>query len=271
MGCDETREDIEEKIVYTRLERDQVRKERQILLNELKVTTGEVIKTEPIPDYVDINYYKEEKRKRIEKEIKKAVKKEEKRKKEEERKKKELEEELKRLEKFGYDEELLYQPLKMRVKNKNSPVDDIYDLDYVLQKKEESINMNNDDEEYEGDENELKENTDKKKKSKSKKKKKVKLNENENEDENDKENESEDKDKDKEKDDKSDKEVNDEEGNEIDNDIMQKVDAKIATKTASIASIVGKKSKNKISNNNSNLEEESRNIPYFTPHLQPND
>ena len=72
-------------------------------------------------------------------------------------------------------------------------------------------------------------------------------------------------------------EYNNDESNEIDNDIMQKVDAKIATKTGSINSVIdddknkGKKIPNKKSKNNSYVEDDSKSIPYYTPHLQPND
>ena len=263
MGCDVTREDLEEKIVYTRLERDEIRRKKQLLIEELRVTTGEEIKLEPIPDYVDKEYYKEQKKKRIQKEIKKAIKKEEKRKKEEEKKQKELEEEMKRIEQFGYDEELLYQPMNMRVKNKNSPVDDIYYMNYVLPKKDENKNNEHEEDEEIDEKNKEK----KKKKSNLKKNKKVKFNKNENDN------------KDNENEDENNNDGNDDnnENNLIDNDIIQKVDAKIVTKTASVNSILkddnnkGKQLKNKISNNNSNLDEDSKSIPYFTPHLQPND
>ena len=67
MGCDDTREDLEEKIVYATLERDQIRKQRKILLDQLRVSTGEEIHHEPIPDYIDIEHIKEQKRKRIQK------------------------------------------------------------------------------------------------------------------------------------------------------------------------------------------------------------
>lgn len=249
MGCDDTREDLEEKIVYATLERDQIRKQRKILLDQLRVSTGEEIYHEPIPDYIDIEHIKEQKRKRIQKQIKKAVKEEEQRKKEEEKKQKEIEEEIKRLEKFGYDEEFLYQPLNLKVKNKQSDIDDIYDLNYVLKKKEEDKKQDIDIEDENNEQiNELKENL-KKKKSILKKSKKVKFND----------------------------EVmeinNEDENNGIDNDIIQKVDVKIATKTGSISSVLGdnknKISKNKISKNNSVIDDDS--APYYTPHLQPND
>ena len=262
MGCDETREDIEEKIVYARLERDQIRKKRKLLLDELRLYTGEEIHPDPIPDYIDIDHIKEKRRKIITKKVEKAVKEEVERKEEEEKKQKELEEEMKRLEREGYDEEFLYQPLNMKVKNKISSLDDIYYLNYVLEKKDKNENK----EEKEEKLDESKDNTGKKK-SNLKKNKKVKFKEEE---------------KGKNNDDNSEKskdnenyinENEDENYNEIDNDIIQKVDAKIATKTGSIASVLEKDkiSKNKISRNNSVSLEDSKSIPYYTPHLQPND
>lgn len=260
MGCDDSREDIEEKIVYARLERDQIRRERNLLINQLRICTGEEYHPEPIPDYIDIDYIKEQKRKKIEKKVKKAVKEEAARQKEEEKRQKELEEEMKRLEKEGYDEEFLYQPLSLKVKNKISELDDIYNLNYVLQKKD--LNENKD--QNEDNEEEIDENNNNKKKSilkKNKKDKKVKFKDNliENDEDNNDDNENEDND-----------------NNEIDNDIIQKVDARIATKTASINSAIGggnnkNNIKKRISKNNSNMDDDSKSIPYFTPHLQPND
>ena len=61
MGCDDTREDIEEKILYARLERDQIRRQRNLLIDQLRVCTGEEYQPEPIPDYIDIEYIKEQK------------------------------------------------------------------------------------------------------------------------------------------------------------------------------------------------------------------
>ena len=240
MGCDETREDIEEKIVYTTLERDQIRKERKLLLDQLRLITGEEIEYEPIPDYIDIEHIKKQKRKRIQKQIKQAVEEEEERQKEAGIKQRKLEEEIKRLEKFGYDEEFLYQPLSLKVNNKKSEIDDIYDLNYVLEKKDKKTEQKNDDEEINED---LKENTNKKKSIL--KNKKVKFNVADNNEDEDEDN-----------------------NDDIDNDIIQKVDAKIASKTGSIASALGE-GKNKKSKKNSNADEDS--IPYYTPHLQPND
>lgn len=247
MGCEETREDIEEKIVYTRLERDQIRKQRKLLLDELRLSTGEEIVPEPIPDYIDIDYYKEKKKKIIEKKVKKIVNEEIEKRKEDEKKQKEIEEEIKRLEREGYDEEFLYQPLNMNFNHKPSSIDDIYYLNYVLEKKNK--NENN---EINDDNNEQINEKDINKKSNLKKNKKVKFNNNITE-------------------------YNNNENNEIDNDIIQKVDAKIATKTGSIISVLdddknkGKKIGNKKSKNNSYEEEDSKSLPYYTPHLQPND
>ena len=255
MGCDDTREDIEEKIVYARLERDQIRKKRKLLLDELRICTGEEIHPEPIPDYIDINYIKEKRRKMIEKKVKKAVKEEVERKKEEEKKQKEFEEEMKRLEREGYDEEFLYQPLNMKIKNKHSPLDDIYYLNYVLEKKDKNENKN-----IEEEEEMLNESKDNGGKNKSilKKNKKVKFKEDL---------------KEEDKDENSEKSNENENEEEIDNDIIEKVDAKIATKTGSIASVLGKekKTKNRISRNSSIGDEDSKSIPYYTPHLQPDD
>ena len=248
MGCDETREDIEEKIVYTRLERDQIRKQRKLLLDELKLCTGEEIEPEPIPDYVDIDYYKEKKKKIIEKKVKKKVNEEIEKRKEEEKKQKEIEEEIKRLEREGYDEEFLYQPLSLNINHKPSTLDDVYYLRYVLEKK----NKNENNEKNDDNNEQINEKDNANKKSNLKKNKKVKFNNNI-------------------------EEYNNDESNEIDNDIMQKVDAKIATKTGSINSVIdddknkGKKIPNKKSKNNSYVEDDSKSIPYYTPHLQPND
>ena len=264
MGCDDTREDIEEKILYARLERDQIRRQRNLLIDQLRVCTGEEYQPEPIPDYIDIEYIKEQKRKKIEKKVKKAVKEEAIRQKEEEKRQKELEEEMKRLEKEGYDEEFLYQPLNLNVRKKME-LDDIYNVNYVLQKKNENEKKEQD--EYNGEElAESKDNQNKKKSNlkKSNKDKKVKFKDDlvENDEDNNDNN-------------SGDNDEN-EDNNEIDNDIIQKVDARIATKTASINSALGggnskKNLKNRISKNNSNIDNDSKSIPYFTPHLQPND
>ena len=63
MGCDETREDLEEKMLYTHLKRDEIRRQRKLLLEEIKLSTGQVIETEKIPDYVDIEYIRKKKKK----------------------------------------------------------------------------------------------------------------------------------------------------------------------------------------------------------------
>ena len=268
MGCDDTREDIEEKILYARLERDQIRRERNLLIDKLRICTGEEYQPEPIPDYIDIEYIKEQKRKKIEKKVKKAVKEEAIRLEEEEKKQKELEEKMKRLEKEGYDEEFLYQPLKLNVKNKKTEFDDIYNFNYVLpnKNKEQEQNEDNEEELDESKDNHNKKKSNLKKSNKDKKVKFKDLTEND-EDNNDNDNNNNNSD---------DNDNDNEDNNEIDNDIIQKVDAKIVTKTASINSAMGgeknkKNSKNKISNKNSNIDEDSKNLPYFTPHLQPND
>ena len=268
MGCDDTREDIEEKILYARLERDQIRRERNLLIDQLRVCTGEEYQPEPIPDYIDIEYIKEQKRKKIEKKVKKAVKEEAIRQKEEEKRQKELEEEMKRLEKEGYDEEFLYQPLDLKVRIKNSELDDIYNLNYILKKKNENENKEQD-EENEEEMDESKDNQNKKKSNlkKTKKDKKVKFKDDLVENDEDKD--------DNNNNNSGDNDEN-EDNNEVDNDIIQKIDARIATKTASINSAFGggnskKILKNRISKNNSNIDNDSKSIPYFTPHLQPND
>ena len=255
MGCDETREDIEESIVYARLERDQIRRERKILTDKLRLLTGEEYKSDPIPDYIDIEYIREKKRKQIEKQVKKAVKEEEERKKKEEIKKKQMEEELKRIEREGYDEEFIYQPLNLKIKNKNLGFDDVYFPSYVLEKKEK--NKQKEDEEEKDESKDTKN----KKKSNLKKNKKVKFNENVNENTND------------DKDDNENNNDDDNENNEIDNDIIQKVDVKIDSKTASVVRGFVKNSNTikKASKNNIDKDDDSKNAPYFTPHLQPND
>ena len=91
-----------------------------------------------------------------------------------------------------------------------------------------------------------------------KKNKKVKFNANVKEDEENKEN----------------KNKDNNNGDDIDEDIFEKVDAKIATKTGSINSVLGRdknKIKNRISKNNSVMEDDSKSINYITPHLQPED
>ena len=70
MGCDETREGIEEKMLYTRLKRDEIRKQKKLLMEQLKLSTGEVYETEPIEDYIDIKHIKDKKRKHLEKMVK---------------------------------------------------------------------------------------------------------------------------------------------------------------------------------------------------------
>ena len=50
MGCEETREDLEEKILYARLEREQIQKQRYLLLEQYRLETGEILQTSYIPD-----------------------------------------------------------------------------------------------------------------------------------------------------------------------------------------------------------------------------
>ena len=86
MGCDDTREDIEEKMLYTRLEREEIRKQKKLLMEELKLSTGHKIKKEKIPDFVDVEYIREKKQKHYEKMIKEEVKSRRRRKKKRKRK-----------------------------------------------------------------------------------------------------------------------------------------------------------------------------------------
>ena len=135
MGCDETREGLEEKMLYTRLKRDEIRKQKKLLLDQLKLSTGEVYETEPIPDYVDVEYIKEKKRKHYEKIVKVELKKVEEEKRKEEKRRKKLEKELEEMEEERYKENLLYIPLNMNLKKNDNDLDDFYYLNYVLDKK----------------------------------------------------------------------------------------------------------------------------------------
>ena len=65
----------------------------KLLLDQLKLSTGEVYETEPIPDYVDVEYIKEKKRKHYEKIVKVELKKVEEEKRKEEKRRKKLEKE----------------------------------------------------------------------------------------------------------------------------------------------------------------------------------
>ena len=137
MGCDETREGLEEKMLYTRLKRDEIRKQKKLLLDQLKLSMGEVYETEPIPDYVDVEYIKEKKRKQYEKIVKVELKKVEEEKRKEEKRRKKLEKELEEeMEEERYKENLLYMPLNMNLKKNDNDLEDIYYLNYVLDKKQ---------------------------------------------------------------------------------------------------------------------------------------
>ena len=241
MGCDETREDIEEKMLYTRLEREEIRKQRKLLLEELKLSTGETYKKEKVPDFVDVDYIREKKKKHYEKmikeELKKVEEKEMREKKKREEMEKELEEERKR-------EELLYMPLDMRVKNKNTDLEDIYYLNYVLEKKSKDKN----------NEKSKDKKHNKKDKKSNKKHIKGKLN--------------------------KDKSYDSQEEEKDINDYMEPVNAKIQTKIGSVRSILGNNkdnNNNKIivnndeNNNDASISEASKIMQYVTPHLQPND
>ena len=139
MGCDDTREDIEEKMLYTRLEREEIRKQKKLLMEELKLSTGHKIKKEKIPDFVDVEYIREKKQKHYEKMIKEEVKRVE----EEERKKEKEREELKKeMEQQQKDEELLYMPLETKIHNPDHDLEDIYYLNYVLDKKQKNQKKN---------------------------------------------------------------------------------------------------------------------------------
>ena len=246
MGCDETREDIEEKMLYTRLEREEIRKQRKLLLEELRLSTGERYKKEKVPDFVDVEYIREKKKKHYEKlikaEMKKVEEKEMKEKKRREEMEKELEEERKK-------EELLYMPLDMQVKNQNTDLEDIYYLNYVLEKRSKEKNK---------DKSKDKKHNNKKDKKSNKKRKKGKRNKDNSDDSQDEENEEKDK-----------------------NDYMEPVNAKIQTKIGSVRSILGNNKdinnnkiiiNNDLNNNDDNASDNASKImPYVTPHLQPND
>ena len=241
MGCDETREGLEEKMLYTRLKRDEIRKQKKLLLDQLKLSTGEVYETEPIPDYVDVEYIKEKKRKHYEKIVKVELKKVEEEKRKEEKRRKKLEKELEEeMEEERYKENLLYMPLNMNLKKNDNDLEDIYYLNYVLDKKQNKH--------------------DKEKRSKSKKKtRKQKTNRYK------KRNKSYEKESDNEED-KKDK-------NEY--DFMQPLNAKIRTKEGSVKSVLDNDKKDKKENYSDDYDDseksEEKRKPYVTPHLLPND
>ena len=244
MGCDDTREDIEEKMLYAHLEREEVRRQRKLLLEQLKLSTGEVYESEKIPDFVDIKYIKEKKRKHYEKLVKQEVKKYEEKKKKEQKKREELEKEL---EEERKKEQLLYMPLDMKIKNQNSDLEDIYYLNYVLDKKQKE---NKKDKEKDKDKKHKKNKKDKKKKKgKHNRRHSVATDEEEEEEE---------------EDDKEDKKY----------DYIEPVNAKIRTKIGSVKSVLGNNEDKKDEdddNDDSDSEKKSKNMPYVTPHLQPND
>ena len=244
MGCDETREGLEEKMLYTHLEREEVRRQKKLLMEELKLSTGEVYKSEKIPDFVDIEYIKEKKRKHYEKLVKQEVKKYEEKKKKEQKKREELEKEL---EEERKKEQLLYMPLDMKIKNQNSDLEDIYYLNYVLDKKQKE---NKKDKEKDKDKKHKKNKKDKKKKKgKHHRRHSVATDEEEEEEE---------------EDDKEDKKY----------DYIEPVNAKIRTKIGSVKSVLGNNEDKKDEdddNDDSDSEKKSKNMPYVTPHLQPND
>ena len=244
MGCDDTREDIEEKMLYAHLEREEVRRQRKLLLEQLKLSTGEVYESEKIPDFVDIKYIKEKKRKHYEKLVKQEVKKYEEKKKKEQKKREELEKEL---EEERKKEQLLYMPLDMKIKNQNSDLEDIYYLNYVLDKKQKE---NKKDKEKDKDKKHKKNKKDKKKK-KGKHHRRHSVATDEEEEE-------------KEEDDKEDKKY----------DYIEPVNAKIRTKIGSVKSVLWNNEDKKDEdddNDDSESEKKSKNMPYVTPHLQPND
>ena len=244
MGCDDTREDIEEKMLYAHLEREEVRRQRKLLLEQLKLSTGEVYESEKIPDFVDIKYIKEKKRKHYEKLVKQEVKKYEEKKKKEQKKREELEKEL---EEERKKEQLLYMPLDMKIKNQNSDLEDIYYLNYVLDKKQKE---NKKDKEKDKDKKHKKNKKDKKKK-KGKHHRRHSVDTDEEKEE-------------EEEDDKKDKKY----------DYIEPVNAKIRTKIGSVKSVLGNNEDKKDEdddNDDSDSEKKSKNMPYVTPHLQPND
>ena len=241
MGCDDTREDIEEKMLYAHLEREEVRRQRKLLLEQLKLSTGEVYESEKIPDFVDIKYIKEKKRKHYEKLVKQEVKKYEEKKKKEQKKREELEKEL---EEERKKEQLLYMPLDMKIKNQNSDLEDIYYLNYVLDKKPKENKKDKDKDKK----HKKKEKDKKKKKEKHHRRHSIVIDEEEEEEE----------------DDKEDKKY----------DYIEPVNAKIRTKIGSVKSVLGNNEDKKDEdddNDDSELEKKSKNMPYVTPHLQPND
>ena len=242
MGCEETREGIEEKMLYTRLEREEVKRQKKLLMEELKLSTGKVYKSEKIPDFVDIKYIKEKKRKHYEKLVKEEVKRVEEKKKKEQKKREELEKEL---EEERKKELLLYMPMDMKVNNQNNDLEDIYYLNYVLDKKHKDHKKDKD-----RNENHKKTKKEKhKEKEKHKRHSTIKSNE-----------------------EKGDEDKEDDDHKE---DYIEHVNAKIRTKVGSARSILDNKENNEKNKNenddDSGAENESKKMQYVTPHLQPND
>lgn len=263
MGVGQSKESLEEKILFTRLERDQIRKERCLLLTEYKQRTGEILTRYSLPDYIDHKYYKELNRENIEKERRRKEKLERKRKEKLEKKEQERLEAEKKLEKEGYNEELLYQPMDLNVKRNYLD----YEIDKTNKNNKTNKSVDNTKQQIEFLQNIL---------DFSQSKKKIKK-----------------KNKDKNKEDKNEKKDSNKEGEIIyDNDIIQKIDAKIISKQESKKNILkGQKTlntndsiiiskevldkANKIKIDDSAIKDNPNNkikiSEYNTPHLQPND
>ena len=55
MGCEDSKESLESKILMLRLKRTAIQKQRKEKIERLKKLIGEDIVTEPIPDYLENN------------------------------------------------------------------------------------------------------------------------------------------------------------------------------------------------------------------------
>ena len=55
MGCEDSKESLESKILMLRLKRTAIQKQRKEKIEKLKKLIGEDIVTEPIPDYLENN------------------------------------------------------------------------------------------------------------------------------------------------------------------------------------------------------------------------
>ena len=55
MGCEDSKESLESKILMLRLKRTAIQKQRKEKIERLKKLTGKEIITEPIPDYLENN------------------------------------------------------------------------------------------------------------------------------------------------------------------------------------------------------------------------